>query len=522
MYILILVIVTVAIRYPFSLGSSTDTFAHLFFIKLSRKNRLGRHRVYQALNDGYSAYPNFHHYLISKLSRGNDENSGRALVLLWDVLTVVLVYSLLAFSTYFPPYVGVIAALLATTSPALLPFTARVKSIGARTFGLFLTTLLYLSWYCVLWPGSQTMFVVGVCSSAILSITIVASSQFAMQNLVFATLWFSIFAQTWMLPLSVIGGLVIGWFVPQTGIREFVVHFKINHYIRYFSDAHLGTTASNRTFVSDFVKLPVYLLREKGALFRSLSRTSILYLLLAAIPFFWLWLASEGWRFQLWPLLPDTFLFHLIAVGVVAALLTSLPVLRFLGQAERYLEFVVPAAALLVASTFSNIEYALGLVAANVFFAGINLALIRKDSPNSSNTSLANDIIECAVFVESLSIDRNREVNTLVVPTKMAYAFASLIDNENVKFYYPNVATGITGFQDMADERVWLHIPKADGDLSYWSEKYGVNTLVLDSKTEKIANEKGADYGVENLEKLASFGDLTVYSVPEYEVRETE
>ncbi|MFX0196994.1 MAG: hypothetical protein ACFFCW_12775, partial [Candidatus Hodarchaeota archaeon] len=234
MGIFLIALISFLFRFIFILSGASDDYVHFWNIKLRQKigNPWG-HQVPDSLIEGKRGYPALTHYIVSLFPRSYWGVAGRLLNIVYDCVSVIMVYFLarilfemyfnaVQFDTIITPQL--LVALLVATSPILMPVTARMTSIGGRSFCLFLS-LLYFSF---LGYGFLYNVVWGIIVCVPVGILIVMSSQFAFQNLIFLSLILGVLYLNPLPILILVLMAIICWFVPQLGIRD-ILRFKYEH-----------------------------------------------------------------------------------------------------------------------------------------------------------------------------------------------------------------------------------------------------------------------------------------------------
>jgi hypothetical protein len=203
--------------------------------------------------------PQLSYWLISLLPKAWWKPAGHFLNVLYDVLSVLLLYGTILWlgqseKSFFPQEqvadIAFFSCLLFLTTPALFGLLARLKSIGARTFGGLFTLMYFICLGGGLISG-HWLWYLGCFASG--TITIFAS-QFGLQHLIFTSLFLAAFYQSFT-PILILISTFLTAFISKKDHFLHYVRQKTNHYKWYFNNSH-GLAPDTRNRVQDFISLP--------------------------------------------------------------------------------------------------------------------------------------------------------------------------------------------------------------------------------------------------------------------------
>lgn len=310
-----------------------DAFAHLLFMKDIRE---AGHRVPErptsVLTGGIYSYPFLLHWLLSFLP----ERLVTFLTLYFspilDAAYVCFVVVLSLSGVITTTELLIILVFFATAPDFMPPNRAESLALSGRKFGLLITTgaILALSLWTV---SSQALLLVG---AVVLSAAVFLSSKFSLQALTFILIGFTVTGTPEALGVLLLGGLaaVLG----SGGVYWTVLRGHVRHLYEYAltQQFKISMTAPTNNLLDE--------LRERHSVrdllelaFRSHAIRPLAFnpFLIGVIVTYAVALTSGGIS-----TLDSRPWVHIWVLSVVAAfILTSLPGLRFLGEADRYLDY---------------------------------------------------------------------------------------------------------------------------------------------------------------------------------------
>lgn len=488
--LIVILIFSVALRIVMWTGAATDDMVHLWCTKVRRESSgFFNHRLNDSVVPGSLGYPTLAHGIISLFPRPAWKLAGKLLNIGYDCILVAGTWIAgsiaLPSNEGFPLAPASIAAFAVATSPALLPITARMKSLGARGIG----NLMIQVYYLCLWAGMSTGSPAFAFAGAAMGLVVLMTSKFALQVYLFSTPVIALLSMS-AYPLLVlflfVAASIIAYALKVKGVRDNIEHL-IEHTSWYHRNMDLGTGAMMRNRLSDLLALPKFWKTNKDVFWGVLFRRNSYVIALYSFPLVW---------FALWGIFSSSFQgdfsFRFMADVVLALAVTMLvishPKLAFVGQAERYLEYAVPAGALVMSWLASEGTVPLGLVflvfIAQLTFVCANVAYV--------NYAQIRTNLAPAVGAEVSTYINGREgLRVLTIPMKLSFQLAALSEAAN-SFYYKFSLHETRGMKHRDSEMPWMDFPRTD--LEFFNREYGVNALVVDKDFLAKRNDQGLEY----------------------------
>jgi hypothetical protein len=380
---------------PHALAS--DNYYHLYCARVIRANRFRvPHRLPQVMLGHEYTYPFLYHYLLALLPCGLRLKLERVSSALFDAAAVAAVgwFSLWLLETAawdLDPRAPLLTAALFAFSPALLRMGSgpRAYSGNPRPLGQLFYLLHLLSAYHAFATGSLSSLVASVLCGAVLF----AGSKFSVQVLLFFAPFFAIFVTPWYLALPLLSAATAVLLTGGKAWRVLVGHCRhSDFYVRVLQQIFLHPGAASPGKYAR--ALAGHL---GGALRRRAWRPALDWYFLERYPLHLL--LTVYTPFLVLPFLadrmgsgsgPERFLLAWAIAAFVCFLATQTRPLRFLGEAERYLENAMFPALLL------SVDFLLGVHPAWVYgfllysvFAAFHYALAFRAQNGASETSHA-------------------------------------------------------------------------------------------------------------------------------------
>ncbi|MFC1809609.1 hypothetical protein ACFL3D_05785, partial [Candidatus Omnitrophota bacterium] len=270
---------------------TTDEYSYFWMTKRRKKiGNLWNDDVRESVIPGYRGYPPLVHYIISRFPEKWWYSVGNILTIASDLISVIIVYIIAdilfthvwAIESFHSYSLASVVTILYATSPILYPVTARLKSMGARTFGNMMCLLYMICFAVAFLKGTYSVYIVCVG----LGWGIIISSQFGMQYIVFTSILLSLLYVN-IVPLAVLFVTVfLGLIIPQLGFKK-IFQRKIDHY-RWFVWHKKNYAKYNddlvRNKLSDFLLLPWYCLFDKKKFITIIFRRSSAIILAYSVP----------------------------------------------------------------------------------------------------------------------------------------------------------------------------------------------------------------------------------------------
>lgn len=501
--LILILSLSIMLRMLFMISNSSDDFVHIWNIsERSKLSSLVKQDVSNSLISGKRGYPILNHYIISLFPRKYWVYVGKLINIVYDLIVILLFYFLIHvffdFKYKFEFSTAFWATLLISTSSILFPVTARLKAMGARTFG-FLLVFLYSIVVCYYFVYDNSYFL--IIPMIILGIVILMSSQFAFQFFMFYNIMMSILFLDIALIISFAGVFMIAYLFPKLGLQD-IINFKYNHNKWYLKNQQ-GTTAENRNSILDIFKLPLYLKNNIEHFINIIFyKNSYIFALMNLPLFFFLLYIYISSNHIVEPM--ELFLGNsLISLFIIFILTSHKPFIIF-GQAERYLEYAAPFVCFyllyLIKEGLLPFKLIIIFLLINLVIICINLFVI------NGKTIIANFKIEHSpTYMEMVKfLRKQKELKIMTIPIKLSFRLS--IDLPQFKYYYRFINQEKTGFDYFVKDTQNLNIPNYD--WNYFSEKYGINIIVVENKF------KVKEFDDDNSLKLVySSDDFVVYEI---------
>lgn len=453
---------------------SRDGYIHLMFMKDIRDNgyRYPESPEYLATGGQY-AYPHAMHWILSFLP-----------CRFWDRIDLYFsgimdgFFSILFLSLYYIGWLSttefiVALGLFLATPEFARPDQAHGCGLSGRKPGglLVATSLLSL----VLWlNGGGSLFLV---VSGVVAALIALTSKFGLQALTFISLVLGITTTPIALTLpvaSVILALILSFGTYRRILRTHIRHSY--NYAKEFDRWHPGSNliASNRRFRTLFQNL-INCDLSKGDL-KTVREIAILRTIVNN-PFVLLIIGT--YAYTIWngrTLIVESGLEMWIAGGLFAYVFTSFPPFRFLGEAERYLEYIFLPSALLITAAWTNFDATYKILVISVIGAGILILIIYQ---YIYVTVIRTPPAEQKAWDEVQFFFQDRDSDTVIVqPTNRARDLAWKTGVTVV-----DIGLNASSSPTAVEEKNKLHeyeVPYVTDDLDWLEYRYNPGWVVFD------------------------------------------
>ena len=404
------------------LGS--DHFVHLGLVnKLNKISRKWKPNNFFFYNQKNNHYPFFYH-LILAVFFSKAANKSPHKFLIFENLVKVLFFNLFLISLDFELHDQVLMNLVYIAFPfSYLFWNAKNRGLSVRNFGILLVHLfLYMIFYHV--KEGDIIYLFGAITMAFV---ILISSIFAFQyiflfSLIFGTLYMS--AEIFWIPFIV---CIFFVFVnPKLSKSYFIGQFnhKRNYY-RYLRETYLFNRRKSifGDFFNGFFKKMISkdtILVEKLYYIYSNPIVEFIY----GFPFLWVIYFSNKDL-----LLTQSILNQILVVTFFIFFLICFRPLRFLGEPQRYLEFITPFISIyFISETTTSIQIITLLSAA--FFIGVTRLVFKKFSHVAGGLSPALiKSVKSIYYQEDILI--SNELNFV----KYFSSYCNIVRTDLTKFY---------------------------------------------------------------------------------------
>lgn len=475
------------------MGNSSDELFTWWAIQNQRKGKFINYEAKDSIIKGVIASPSLQYYIVSKFLKKHWGIAGNLLNVIYDCITIALVYIITLFllGNYengfsFPPHLW--AVLIFSTTPILLPINARLSGIKARTLGGLLSFIYFIS----LGTGLALKLKSAYILTCLSGIVIIVSSSFAMQNIVFISIFTSILylnaEPLLLIVMSFIGALS----TPKVGAYN-ILKQKWYHY-KWYNNNYKGTTADKRNDFRSILKFPIILWKEPKKAIDQIIKRNTFIISVYSVPAFYLlvyyFTINFDTSFNLYQAPFIKFLFVMVASSLLVFILTSLRPFLFLGEAERYFEFSCPFISILLIifaiemGMNENVLFLLFIFQTSIVLLQY-LYVLRKQFLQSLQPPLLDrSTQELIKYIN----DSTKRLRILTIPFKISYALSFYLKESDHKIYHMFLSPDNgTGFEYMKDDSEIYNWPKRE--LLLFKNKYDIN-LVIHLKSSKTTMEK--------------------------------
>lgn len=435
-----------ALRMVFAISEASDDQSVSFWhIRRQAASRWLAYEVGDSLLDGTYPYPVLPHFLISRFPERYWGLTGRIFNSAYDVLTATLVYVVIELlwvdrgsgTRIAGLSPGAVGALLFLTAPVLLPTMSRVVAIKGRPLGLFLTTVYFFALgFAMQLPPLEAAGFYLVC--IVVNVLVVMSSMFAIQVVVFFSIPLAVYFVS-PVPLALLAASVaVMYLVPSLNCKQ-ILKFSWNHKLYYYQVRDQHTTATRRNRIIDYFNIPWAMFHDIHKLgdlvTRKLSYVAAAYTapIIFLLPVLILQ-HGDGLNAILSPMVGtervffSEYMWSLVVASVIAFVATSTPWLSIFGQAERYFEYSLPMAVVLLVIILTNLPREVSsmlvwsLFIYQLFASLANLIWLKRPLV-IKNESLALPGIKDAV---SWFLSEAPQARVVTIPLKDAYKMSTI------------------------------------------------------------------------------------------------
>jgi len=487
-YIILLLVITFISRYwprlivKRPLGS--DLYYHLLLAENIRNNDFkSLKRNPQFILPGECRYPIFYHHLLALFSKPAREGFAKVSSALFDSLLVATFYAV-SWNFLVPlGWSGKEIFLLAaafSVSPSLTGIGEGPRAYEGtpRTVGEFLACLVFLA----LWGYVSTGNLLFYGTAVLIGSAALNTSKFTAQVFLFFSVIIAVIVNSTglllFMPLTIIGAIVVSngnyWGVLCGQIAHLVLYAKRLMHQHPIFEKRTGS------------KLPKTV-RELGRYVLT-ENTFLIFLMKHGLIFLALLLSFLNYD-QMTHSAGSLYLFAWLVSGVITAIITSRKQFLFLGEADRYLEYVLLAGYLIFAITAGPKYIGLILCLNIVLYVSYITIFFAMYCSKSATNGYAD-------FV-SLVDEMNKREQTVVLntlcgdPWSLAYLTA-----HDICFSEDYFANSVEQY----DNYFWS-FPYPRKDLDYFVSNYNVKMVPVSKKIITDATRKGCVYEFCGFEK---------------------
>ncbi len=409
--------------------NGSDQVYHILMIDAIRKNN---NQFIKSMpffvGKNVHAYPQFLHWFFSFISEKKVLNTSKYLGTIFNTLTAISLF-IFAKSIYnqltiynevqldyniFMVSIG----LIYSTSPILYDLVnSKNMGFSARGLGLFLGHIfLYLFIYFLL-----TNSYIYLLLSIVVVILIILSSVFAFQFILFFTFFYSIFTlNLTAISIPIIASLLLYSFIPNTIHNYFTGQFNHKYiYFKYLAPVFIlkhRYSIWRDIYFDFFVKIKDVFEEKRNLLsFGKYVITNPLINLIIGIPVILLVFKNSTSAYI------NNILSLFIFCTVLIFIATSFRLTRFLGEPERYVEFILPILALkiILIQNFS-IKFLLIIVLICFLLIFIKLYFAKKYLKSSTYIDNTNTIKKIQFFINNHTTSNLKQTKVVCQNTQLS------------------------------------------------------------------------------------------------------
>lgn len=472
-----------------SLG--TDHFVHLRIIKYLKSNKEYFLKDVFTLNERYCFYPFLFHWLISKLPCRVINGQGYKKINLVIKISRIFLFNFfcLQFGLADDLLKGLLLNLVYLSFPfSYLKWNAINSGLSARGFGLLLGEAYLYSIYGY-FIYDHYLFYLILC---VLGILFYLSSQFSTQFFILSSLFFTVYLLDFRFILIPVFSAILYYLLfKKVAISYF--YGQLNHkrnYVLFFLKTQFKYRKSfYRDFVYDFwIKL------------KKNPKQGIRYFV--TNPFIEI---SYGYLYLILYLILKPLSFNnlsnleiIVFSGVFCFVLTTFRFTRFLGEAQRYIQFTIPFITIAFVNSFSISLISLTIWVILIILMFYYCSHFRYQKLNKIDVVKWFFTVKNLLKTSDLIISNDTQLlkifsaNFQIISTDWTYYFKN---KKEFQFNHPKSYTILS--------------PEA---IDHLNKKYNPSILVLNSE---LYNQKEKDFISNNfsLEKITEFENYNMYRI---------
>ena len=355
-----------------------DTYFHLFLIDYIRKNGISNLIETERFIKPFGLnYPWMVHFIFSLFPKKWDSFLEKFFNPILDSLFVVVLYIFIYYVTGLNEK-ALYGSLLYIFTPAtfsILGTGPRIKSFTPRLFGEIVGSLTLIFEYLYLEMGSFIFLFIAIFFASLVFL----ASKFSLQALVFINVFIILFTQDLYLLSVIIGGFVLA-IIYSKGKYLDILKQQLIHLKWYFiQNLKWKMAVSNRNSIKVFINL----LKEKNI-------KGIISYLLFENSFFILIYKIPIVLFVLFYLDFDSILDIFIVSGLIIFIISSLKWFLFIGEAERYINYILPFIVLKAVLIF-NFETLIYFIIYGFIYYLLDIVVLKKITYKKGD--LDNDVL---------------------------------------------------------------------------------------------------------------------------------
>ena len=463
--------------------AGSDHYLHFAFINGIKKNK---HRFFKNvpsfINTADYGYPQFYHWLLSFLSdkflQGNFKYFGLVINITSFVafnFFLYFIYPFLSVSVSINLFVLISGLIYIFTPFEYFSWNAKNVGLSARGFGLLFGQLFLYSIVLYLLTNNNNILIIAYC----LSFVVLISSQFSYQFVLFFSVISSfVFLNIYLFLIPFSSVLLLHLLMPTWAKHFFIKlygHKKMYYSLLSYKFGLKQRFSIWRDFVCDF-----YIVMKKKGLFRGIQyiyRNPIVEVVIgfpALVFTVVLIIYSNKITYP-----ENTFLlFKIISIPLIIFFLTSFRKTRFLGEPQRYVEFLYPIFSILpILFGFSNFAILL-LLLSSIILILLELIVIKRIARNNGNGLTTPEKI--TVLLDEFENLPNKPEESRIISNN--FEMLKYFSSGEHKILNVNITESYTAglhFNEVFPESYGLYSNKS---LLHFTNFYNLNWFILDTK----------------------------------------
>lgn len=434
-------------------------------------------------------YPPLHYFLISKFKREKRIIIGLFFNLFYDFISSVVVFavskwhfSLINYQNSI--YLALMSMALFSFSPLLTPVHARIMGLKSRSLGTLISILYFSSLYYAIVAENFYFYYLSV----FFGLMAIAASQFSYQAILFITLFIPLLSLSPSPIFVLLAIALIGLLIPAFDLKNLIKN-KIAHFSWYSKTIDTTIIADRGPIRS--LKLALRQREKLGALgfLNILMSANPIFIVTTSVPLltiivivFLLYPDAISYILRLEEL-RIALIFSL--AGIIVFFITSIRPFVVAGEAERYIEPIIPFINIVSFSTlhkfeFNVLEISVSIALLNIIVICINYLIIHRSEflrLSKLESSLSPSGLHLLRQLESNSRNIGRSVKVVTAPTKLSYLFSAYSEPGSVEYLFSMGYSEEYKFDWMLDAFPdYLHLRE---DLVFYREKYGVDVAII-------------------------------------------
>jgi len=484
-------------------GWGSDVYSHLYFVDEIRKNR---HRIplklSKTLTSGFFSYPFLVHWILSFIRRDWVKGIEPFFGAITDTVHnsfLFLSCAIILSGTRNGLEVAFLASMIFCFYPMLIKDKARTFALSPRVFGSMVfsvSTLLLFQFY---WTGNYLFLVISIMIAPV----IILSSKFAFQVMIFFFTILALFLKSAWFLLPIFVGVLLAFVLTKN------LYFRVLKAHIRFLIFWKREIVNRYPIILEHMSLSKMLVALRKLKYQPRECLRIIYAnpvvnAVAHNPFLVMWVllffVGQNYDYQF-----PGFTFWILS-GLLIFSAFSFKFLAFLGEAERYLEYIVLPLSIL--SAIAMVNFGLFFFGLIFFTSGLLIILIEYRSSLHIARRFGYRKFEEVIDYLNTVVDVK---NILVIPTfytpQVAYSthHKVVIFSDNLGSTEENEKEFLLVFPKLFDypnENLKILVHKFDLDFIVARKRMDYNSYDFSKFITRFENEEFGVYGVANKSNL--------------------